>query len=176
EGPVVAHAQAVFIDNWIKTTGTVLQGEEYFPELPPAGDAAAQMFSSSPTGGSESMMLMYLMAISSARDSIDLAASYFVPDELSRSALTAALGRGVKVRIVVPGEHIDADTVRLASRSQWGPLLEAGAEIFEFEPTMYHCKIMVVDRYLVSVGSTNFDNRSFSLNDEASLNVYDRAF
>jgi cardiolipin synthase len=164
------------MDNWIKTTGAVLQGEGYFPALQEMGDASAQVFMSSPNGGGDSMLLMYLLAVTAAEDSIDLAAAYFVPDELMRAALRAALERGVRIRILVPGEHIDADVVRKASRADWGELLEAGAEIHEFQPTMFHCKALVVDRQLVSVGSTNFDNRSFRLNDEANLNVYDRAF
>jgi cardiolipin synthase len=176
DGPVVSQVQAVFMENWIKATGDVLHGNDYFPMLKPVGDQPAQMFSSSPAGGSESMQLMYLMAITSASRTIDLAASYFVPDDLTMHALTAALKRGVKLRIVVPGEHIDSEVVRKASRASWGPLLEAGALIAEYEPTMFHCKVMVVDGLLVSVGSTNFDNRSFRLNDEATLNVLDRAF
>ncbi len=175
-GPVVAQMQAVFIDNWIKVTGDVLHGPDYFPALAPMGTSSAQMFSSSPSGGSESMQLMYLLAVTGASRSIDLSAAYFVPDELTLKALVAAMRRGVKLRIVVPGDHIDSETVRSASRATWGPLLAAGAVIAEYTPTMYHCKVMIVDGLLVSVGSTNFDNRSFRLNDEATLNVIDRTF
>jgi cardiolipin synthase len=176
EGPAVAQMQAAFMDNWIKTTGKVLQGEGYFPALAPAGEAEAQVFTASPSGGGDSMLLMYLLAITAAERSIDLSASYFVPDELAREALRSALARGVRVRILVPGEHIDTEVVRKASRASWGELLEAGAEIHEFQPTMFHCKTLIVDRKLVSVGSTNFDNRSFRLNDEANLNIYDADF
>ena len=176
EGPVVAQMQSVFIDNWIKVTGDVLHGPDFFPALTPAGPAAAQMFSSSPSGGSESMQLMYLLAVTAASRSIDLSAAYFVPDELTLQALVEAMQRGVKLRIVVPGKHIDSETVRKASRATWGPLLSAGAVIAEYKPTMYHCKVMIVDGILVSVGSTNFDNRSFRLNDEATLNIVDKAF
>ena len=176
EGPVVAQMQAVFLDNWIKLTGEVLHGPGYFPLLEAAGDGHAQMFSSSPTGGAESMALMYQLAITAATRSIDLSAAYFLPDDLSLHVLVDALKRGVRLRIVVPGEHIDSDAVRSASRAQWGPLLAAGAVIAEYEPTMYHCKVMIVDGLLVSVGSTNFDNRSFRLNDEATLNIVDPVF
>ena len=176
EGPVVAQMQSVFIDNWIKVTGEVLHGPGYFPTLAAAGPGQAQVFSSSPSGGSESMQLMYLLAITAASRSIDLSAAYFVPDELTRQALLEAMKRGVKLRIVVPGKHIDSDTVRSASRATWGPLLAAGAVIAEYEPTMYHCKVLIIDGQLVSVGSTNFDNRSFRLNDEATLNVIDKVF
>ena len=175
-GPVVAQMQSVFIDNWIKVTGDVLHGPAYFPTLAPAGPARAQMFSSSPSGGSESMQLMYLLSVTAASQSIDLSASYFVPDAFTLQALLEAMQRGVKLRIIVPGEHIDSETVRKASRATWGPLLAAGAVIAEYRPTMYHCKVMILDGLLVSVGSTNFDNRSFRLNDEATLNVIDPAF
>ncbi len=134
------------------------------------------MFSSSPTGGSESMHLMYLMAITAAQRSIDLSSAYFVPDELTVQAMIAAARRGVRIRIITPGQIIDAEVGRKASRAHWGRLLEAGIEISEYQPTMYHCKVMIVDSLLVSVGSTNFDNRSFRLNDEANLNVLDSEF
>lgn len=176
EGPVVAQMQAVFIDNWVKVTGDVLHGPDHFPVLTAAGPGQAQMFSSSPSGGSESMQLMYLLALTAATRSIDLSAAYFVPDDLTLQALLQALKRGVKLRIVVPGKHIDSETVRSASRATWGPLLAAGATIAEYEPTMYHCKVLIVDGLLVSVGSTNFDNRSFRLNDEATLNIVDASF
>ena len=182
EGPVVGQMQAVFTDNWTKATGMVLDGPLYFPALAPlTGQAgqpsqAAQMFSSSPSGGSESMLLMYLMAITAARDTIDLSSSYFVPDDLTIHALVAAAKRGVKVRIITPGTDIDSEIVRAASHERWGELLKAGISIAEYQPTMYHVKALVVDALMVSVGSTNFDNRSFSLNDEANLNVIDRAF
>ncbi len=175
-GPVVAQMQSVFMDNWIKVTGDLLHGPAFFPSLTERGPSRAQMFSSSPSGGSESMQLMYLMTLTAASRTIDLSAAYFVPDELTTGVLVAAMKRGVKLRIVVPGKHIDSDTVRRASRATWGPLLAAGAVIAEYEPTMYHCKVLIVDGLLVSVGSTNFDNRSFRLNDEATLNVMDEAF
>jgi cardiolipin synthase A/B len=175
EGPVVAQIQAAFLDNWIKSSGNVLHGERYFPKLQSRGEQAAQMFTSSPTGGTDSMLLMYLMAITAAQRSIYLANAYFVPDDLAISALVAARRRGVKVRIITPGPLIDSDVVRSASRARWGELIEAGVQIAEYEPTMFHVKSMVVDELLVSVGSTNFDNRSFRINDEANLNVFDAA-
>ncbi len=176
EGPVVAQMQAVFMENWLKVTGKVMHGENYFPALEPTGTINAQVFSSSPTGGSESMQLMYQLSITAAKTSIDLSSAYFVPDDMTIEVLANALKRGVKIRIITPGDIIDTDTVRAASRGTWGLLLEAGAEIYEYQPTMYHCKVMIVDNLLVSVGSTNFDNRSFRLNDEANLNIYDTEF
>jgi cardiolipin synthase A/B len=176
EGPVVAQFQAAFNDNWIKTSGRVRNGVDYFPPLERVDGMDAQMFISSPAGGSESMHLMYLMSIAAAEHSIDLEAAYFIPDELITKALIAARQRGVRIRVIVPGKNTDSDAARHASKAGWGPLLLAGVEIYEYEPTMFHNKVLIVDRELVSVGSTNFDLRSFRLNDEASLNVYDRAF
>lgn len=176
EGPVVAQAQAAFNDNWIKTTGEVLNGPKYFPELKPAGEMDAQLFIASPAGGSESMHLMYLMSIAAAERNIDLEAAYFVPDELIIKALQAARKRGVRIRVILPGKHIDSDSVRLASKAHWGELLKEGIEIYEYQPTMMHNKLLIVDGLLVSVGSTNFDVRSFRLNDEASLNIYNANF
>ncbi|WP_144110341.1 cardiolipin synthase [Paraburkholderia sp. BCC1886] len=175
-GPVVGHMQAVFMDNWVKATGNVLHGPDYFPHIEPDGDGLAHMFSSSPSGGSDDMQLMYLMAITAATHTIHLASAYFVPDKLTINAIVEAAKRGVKVQIITPGKRIDTHTVREASRACWGDLLKAGVEIFEYQPTMFHCKLLVVDEYLVSVGSTNFDSRSFKLNDEANLNIYDRDF
>ena len=176
EGPVVAQMQSVMLSNWSKTTGRVLHGPEYFPELPPAGDAPAQMFASSPSGGSECMLLMMLLAITAAVRSIDIGSAYFVPDQVATEALLAARKRGVRVRVITPGPYTDEHTVRHASRGLWGPLLEAGVEMYEYQPTMYHCKLMIVDGRMASVGSTNFDPRSFHLNDEANLNVYEPEF
>ena len=136
----------------------------------------AQVFKSSQREGSESVRLMYLLSIASATKTIRLQAAYFVPDDLAIKTLVAARQRGVKIEIIVPGPGMDAKIVQKASRSLWGALLDAGVEIYEYQPTMYHCKVLIVDDIWVSVGSTNFDDRSFRLNDEANLNIYDAAF
>jgi cardiolipin synthase A/B len=176
EGPVVAQLQATFMDDWFATKGMVLDGRDYFPDLDPVGSELAQAFRSSPAGGSESVRLMYLLAIASATKRILIANAYFVPDKVTIAELVEARRRGVEVEIVVPGPILDAQVVRRASRAMWGPLLEAGVRIYEYQPTMYHTKVMVVDDRWVSVGSTNFDDRSFRLNQEANLNVLDARF
>ncbi|SFU72015.1 cardiolipin synthase [Nitrosospira multiformis] len=176
EGPVVAQLQAAFADNWTKVKGSVLHGGEYFPELKEHGSNLAQVFKSSIEGGAESMHLMYLLSIAAAKKSIHLSMAYFVPDALARDAMVAALKRGVRIQIILPSRYIDKPLVRSASRGTWGVLLRSGAEIYEFQPTMYHCKLLIVDELWVSVGSTNFDSRSFKLNDESNLNVYNQEF
>jgi cardiolipin synthase len=176
EGPAVAQMQAAFMDNWMETCSEVLHGEEYFPPLEPVGTHVAQLFKSSADDASESVRLMYLLSIASAVKSVLIANAYFVPDALAVATLVAARRRGVRVEIIVPSSRTDAVVVRRASRSLWGPLLEAGVAIHEYQPTMYHVKVVVVDDVWTSVGSTNFDNRSFRLNDEANLNILDAEF
>jgi cardiolipin synthase len=175
-GPVVGQMQSAFADNWLQASGDVLLGVEFFPALEAAGTMKAQVFTAAPAGGSKNMQLLYLLSITAAAKSIDLSAAYFIPDEVARQALVAAAQRGVKVRVIVPGPHMDVALVRHASRAGWGPLLESGVEIHEFQPTMFHCKVIVVDDLWTSVGSTNFDARSFSVNDEANMNILDASF
>jgi cardiolipin synthase len=176
EGPAVAEMQAAFLDNWMKVTGEVLDGPGYFPPLESVGPLVAQVFKSSRESGAESTHLMYLLSVTAAARSIDLEMAYFIPDDLALDAIVKALKRGVHVRLIVPGPITDAESVRKAGKASWGAILRAGAEIYEYQPTMFHCKVLVVDGLWSSVGSTNFDNRSFRLNDEANLNIYDRDF
>ena len=172
-GPVVEYLQGAFAENWLEATGIVLGGDAYFPRpLAPAGEAYAQVVRSSPAGGSFAMYTMFLLAISAARRSIHITNPYFVPDGAMEDALRAAVGRGVRVVVVVPGA-IDHNLVRQASRGKFGKMLKAGIEIYEYRPALLHAKTMVVDGVWATVGSTNFDNRSFALNDELNLVVYD---
>jgi cardiolipin synthase len=168
--------QAAFMDNWTKTTARVLYGDDYFPSLPPAGTDFAQVFKTSPREGTEDIRMMYLLSIAAAQKSIRLSASYYVPDELTTQEFIEACERGVTVEIILPGARTDSPIVKHASRGKWGPLLKAGVKIYEYQPTMFHCKSMIVDETWVSVGSANFGNRSFRLNDEANMNVYSKTF
>ncbi|MEO5714922.1 MAG: phospholipase D-like domain-containing protein [Luteolibacter sp.] len=176
DGPAVAQMQAAFMDNWMKTHATVLHGDAYFPLIEEQGPHRCQMFKSSPMEGSESARLMYILSITAAEKSLRVGNAYFIPDDLVTETIIAAVRRGVEVEVLVPGAHLDSKLVRGASRHRWGRLLENGVRIFEYQPTMYHCKVMIIDDLWVSVGSANFDNRSFRLNDEANLNVFDREF
>jgi cardiolipin synthase len=176
-GPAVAHVQAAFADNWLESDGTLLHGDDYFPKLESTGQQYAQLFKSSPRGGgSESMQLMYLMSFAAARHHIRLGTAYFVPDDLTIKSLVDARQRGVRVQVLVPGKLTDVPVTRNASRALWGDMLRAGVEIYEYQPTMYHVKMLVVDGHWASIGSANLDNRSFRLNAEANLNVLDPPF
>jgi len=176
EGAAVGQMQAAFMDHWIAARSLVLHGEDYFPTLDTKGEQWAQTFKSGADDGVESVRLMYLLSLTAATRSIRLASAYFVPDDLTIQTMIRARQRGVSIDVVVPGRHTDALVVRRASRARWGPLLEAGVAIYEYQPSMYHCKVMIVDDCWTSVGSTNFDNRSFRLNDEANLNILDGGF
>jgi len=173
-GPVVAQLQATFATSWLKTRGEVLHGADYFPALAPTGPYLAQAIRSG--AHNENLDLMYLLSIASAQKTLRIENAYFLPDDLMRKELTAAAKRGVKVEVVVPGKKIDQKLVRLASKRHWPELIRAGLRILEYQPTMIHVKLMIVDDIFVSVGSGNFDNRSIRLNDEANLDVLDRNF
>jgi cardiolipin synthase len=176
EGPVVAQLQGIFIDNWMRCTSRVLHGTNYFPDIAPtAGAITAQAFKSGPVDGAENARLLYLYSIAAARKSIRLSHSYFVPDNLSIETLVAAANRGVKIEIITPGK-IDWNIVRRAARSRWDKLLDAGIQFYEFQPSKYHCKIMIVDDVWVTGGSINFDDRSFRINGEGNINIYDPEF
>ena len=176
EGPVVAQMQSAFMDNWMKMAAVVLHGDAYFPPLTPAGDLRCHLFKSAPHEGSDSLRLMYLFSIAAARESIHLANAYFMPDDLTLQTMIEALRRRVKIDILMPGPFIDKRFFREASYTRWGGLLAAGARFYEFQPTMFHTKLLVIDGAWTSVGSANFDNRSFRLNDEANLNILDAKF
>ena len=173
-GPVVAQLQASFASSWIKTRGDVLHGAKYFPPLEDSGSLPAQAIRSG--AHYENLDLMYLLAIASAKKTLRIENAYFLPDDLVRKELINASKRGARVEIIVPGEKIDQKLVRSASRRKWPELLNAGIKIYEYQPTMVHVKLMIVDDKFVSVGSGNFDNRSIRLNDEANLDVLDSDF
>ncbi len=175
-GPVVAAFQAGFAENWLEATGETLLGENFYPKLEPTGDLAAQFVLSSQPNGSQNMELMFLTAIAAAQKNIRIGMAYFVPDETALAQIVDARRRGVEVAVIVPNHLTDVPVVRKGSRHFWGELLRAGVRIFEYQPTMYHPKVLIVDDVWTSFGSANFDERSLRLNDEASLNVYGREF
>ena len=135
-----------------------------------------QLVRSSATVGDTNVEALYYLAISSARETIELTAAYFVPRPAFTEALCSAAERGVAVRILVPGPHIDKGLVRVAGRAAYDELLEAGVRLFEYQPTMLHAKSLCVDGTWSSVGTVNFDNRSFQLHDEVTSCVWDERF
>jgi cardiolipin synthase len=172
EGPIVKFLQASFAESWLETTAIAIGGEGYFPRLQQVGKLPAQIVSSSPAGGSFQNYMLFLLSINSARKSILITNPYFIPDEAMTDALLKAVQRGVRVVVLAPGK-IDSRLTYVASRSHYGELLLGGVEIFEYQPALMHAKTMVVDGVWATIGSTNFDNRSFALNEELNLTVYD---
>jgi cardiolipin synthase A/B len=172
EGPLVKHLQAAFTESWLEATGVLLGGEGYFPRLEARGKLPAQIVKSSPVGGSFQNYMLFLLSIAAAKKSILITNPYFIPDDRMVDALLAATARGVQVIVLVPGK-IDHKITYRASRSSYGQMLLGGIQIFEYMPALMHAKTMVVDGVWATVGSTNFDNRSFALNEELNLTVYD---
>lgn len=174
QGDAVDRIQSVFAENWLESTGEVIAGEMYFPFVDAKEDTRALVVASSPgAGGSTRARILFQFLIDSARHSIHITTPYFLPDKSATEALQRAARRGVDVRILVPGKHSDHFLSRRSSRRRYGPLLRAGAHIWEYTPSMIHAKIMTIDGLWSVVGSTNFDSRSFRLNDEVNLAVAD---
>jgi len=175
EGPAVTPLQTGFAHNWQQTTGELLTGAMYYPLIEPRGPLAVQTLLSSPETGSSSVRTMYYLSIVCARRSIYIANPYFIPDPVAIDTLIEAKQRGVDVRIMVSGIRNDNWLARHNSVRLFGRLLDAGIEILEYNRTMLHHKTMVVDGLWVTVGTTNFDNRSFAHNEESNVCFFDRA-
>jgi cardiolipin synthase A/B len=174
-GRAVASLQSVFAENWVEASGELLTGARYYPECQAAGSVAAMVIDSTPSAGraTRARMLFQTLIVGAGR-SIHITTPYFLPDRGARQALVDAVEkRGVDLKIIVPGKHSDHLLTRRSSRRLYGDLLKHGAQIYEFQPSMIHTKSMVVDGVWSVVGSTNFDSRSFGLNDEANLAALD---
>jgi len=175
-GPAVAVLLSGFAQNWLRTTGEIIQGEEFFPSIEPAGTLDLQVIHSSPDAGASSARLMYYLAIVSARRKIDIVNPYFVPDETAIDTLIEAVARGVQVRVLVTGRRTDNWLARQNSRRLYGVLLDGGVKLYEYHHSMLHEKAMLVDGCWCTVGTSNFDNRSFAHNEETSLCLCDTRF
>jgi cardiolipin synthase len=174
EGPIVRQLQSAFAENWIEETGEVVGGEQYFPELDERGDKKAHAVWVSPTGSPSTLKLLHYVAIHAARKSLTIQNPYFLPDPDARKALLAAAARGVVVRAMIPAtEASDSPLVQHASHHHYGTLLKGGVQLFDYQRTLLHQKVIVVDSCWAALGSTNFDDRSFEVNDEISLAIYD---
>jgi cardiolipin synthase A/B len=175
-GPVVNRLQGAFAENWIEETGEVPAGDKYFPKIPPAGPSTAHLAYTSPDNSVSSVQILYYMAIKAARREILIQNPYLLPDREAIAALEEAVKRGVDVRIMVPSDDAtDSALVQHASHHHFGTLLQRGVKVYEYQKTLLHQKVLVVDGVWSCVGSTNFDDRSFQLNDEVSIGVVDPA-
>lgn len=175
-GPIVADLQRAFADNWRELRNEELEGVAYYPVLKSEGKMKVQAVLGAPQQRGDTVGASYLLALDGASKSILIEHAYFVPNEELIAALLRARARGVEVKVIVPNEHIDTPIVREASKATWPKLLAAGVQIYEFQTSMMHAKLIVVDDELSIIGSGNFDDRSFFINDEFNLNVLDRQF
>ena len=180
DGPIAAALQTVFVENWLESTGEILAGEAVFPignaYRPPnvVRRRLSMVVASTPSAGRATRArILFQLLVAAARTSICINSPYFLPDRAMRRELLQAAGRGVKVTVIVPGKYNNHSMARRASRRQYGELLSGGVEIYEYQPGMIHTKILIVDQLWSVIGSTNFDNRSFGLNDEVNLAVMD---
>lgn len=173
-GPVVNRLQSAFAENWIEETGEVPVGDRYFPKLPPSGTTAAHLAYTSPDNNVSAVSLLYYLAIKAARREILIQNPYMLPDQQGIALLEDAVARGVDVRVMMPSDDAtDSPLVQHASHHHFGTLLKKGVKIYEYNKTLLHQKVIVVDGVWSCVGSTNFDERSFQLNDEVSIGVID---
>jgi cardiolipin synthase len=178
-GDLVIGLQTTFTENWLEAAEEILTGDAYFPACPRKSsddgvatpdEAAGLVVISSPSAGRSSRArVLFQTLLASAKCSIHITSPYFLPDRCVRGELLKAVRRGVSVQIIAPGDHADHLMTRRASRRRYGELLKGGAHIAEYQPAMTHAKILIVDGVWSVVGSTNFDNRSFGLNDEVNL-------
>jgi cardiolipin synthase len=170
-GPVALDVEAAFDEHWIESGNIV--APDPLTHVPPEGAGRTITVWSSPEGGASSMKLLYLLAVGAARQRLDIQSPYFITDESTKWSLLDARKRGVRVRVLVEGDITDAKPVKYASRALYAPLLAAGVEIFEYQPSMMHTKAMMIDDAFTMAGSANFDNRSLELNEELNVVVFD---
>lgn len=173
-GPAVAAVQAAFVDNWNEATGELAIHDKHFPELIPVGSVRICAVQSNPTNSTSAAQRSMAALIAGSSRRLWITNAYFVPTPPFVKTLCEAKARGVDVRILVPGPHHDQPAVRRASRRTWPALLRGNVELYEFQPTMIHAKTVIVDGAVTSIGSINFDPRSFALNAEFGVVVLDR--
>lgn len=175
EGDAVASLQGTFAENWLEASGEILTGGDFFPLCEATSRASALVVNSSPSAGrSTHARMLYQTLLASAQRSILITTPYFLPDQSARAEMVRAMKeRGVEIDIIAPSEKSDHLITRRSSRRLYGDLLKAGAHIYEYQPEMIHTKSLVIDGMWSVVGSTNFDNRSFGLNDEVNLAACD---
>jgi cardiolipin synthase len=173
QGPVVNGIQGIFAQHWVEETQEVLIGEQYFPHQKAAGKSRVHVLAGAPLGGVPDLELMFKMGLASAQRELLIQNPYFIPDEQTVKLLRRAVQRGVEVRLMIPGAVSDSAIVRHAGHRHFEEMLGDGVRIFEFQRTLIHQKIMVIDGVWAHVGSTNFDSRSFDINEEAGVGIID---
>lgn len=175
EGPIVTQLQGAFSENWTECAGEILTGEQLFPEQPKPGAICAHLAYVNLGRRASSVKVLHHLAIEAAQRELWIQNPYFLPYEGARDALCRAASRGVRVRVMIPTrEATDAKLVHYATSHGLRPLLEGGVEIYQYDRTLLHQKVFVVDGEWAGIGSTNFDDRSMEINEEITMSVFDR--
>ena len=170
-GTAVSDMQTIFSDNWLELTGNTISGPDYFPALTNNGNMSVQNTMGAPRERGDTLGASYLLAIDTAKKSILIQHAYFAPNTQLLNAIIRARSRGVIVKVIVPGDPIDSKILREASKIYWPALMKSGVEIYEYQTSMMHSKLIIIDEYLTIAGSGNFDDRTYFINDEANLHV-----
>ena len=175
EGPAVDGLAAAFVQDWAETGRPLYDERDRFPDQPQPGSAAIQVVRGSASIGWDDIHTVWYVLMRSARERIRLQTAYFSPDGAIRAALKEAVDRGVEVDVLLPGPHADKRVTQLASESLYAELVSAGVRIWNFQPSMLHTKIMVVDGAAALIGSSNVNRRSLDHDEEVALVVIDPA-
>jgi cardiolipin synthase len=173
EGPAVLDLFGAFLENWTEATGGLLAGTHIAEPRSYDDGVALHVTRSTPNGGATAMTELFYCAIAGAQERLWLTTAYFAPDRSFEEVLGDAARRGVDVRVLVNGQEVDKEIARRAGHRSYEKLLAAGVRIFEYDKTMLHAKVLLVDRHWANVGSANFDSRSLDLDLEVNVAVLD---
>jgi cardiolipin synthase len=171
-GPGVHAVQSAFSENWVAECGELFVGDDVFPALEPAGDVALHIARAKPERAAPAVKILHHLVLCMAQRRLWIQNPYFLPQEKAVTALAAAVHRGVDVRVMVPSARAsDMPLVQHAAHHNFSRLLAAGVRVFEFPTTLLHQKVMTIDGLWCAIGSSNFDDRSFEINDEITLGL-----
>jgi cardiolipin synthase A/B len=174
EGPAVDGLRAAFLDNWLETGPDLFDTRiDRFPDHPEAGQAVVQVVRGAAETGLSDIWTLFRTLFALAERRVRVTTAYFVPDDDLVDLLCGARDRGVEVQILLPGPHIDKAFVQIAGETQYDRLVECGVEVWAYQPTMLHAKVITVDGELASVGSANLNRRSTTFDEEVELVIFD---
>jgi cardiolipin synthase len=174
-GPIVQALQSTFSENWVEETGELFVGEAFFPKLERAGEVTMHIARAKPAGAPSAGKILHHLVICVARRRITIQNPYFIPSPAAIGAFARAVRRGVEVRVMVPAAAAsDLPLVQHAAHRNFEQLLAAGVRIFEYQRTLLHQKMLVVDGEWCAIGSSNFDDRSLEINDEITAGCWSR--
>ncbi|HEY6745678.1 MAG TPA: phospholipase D-like domain-containing protein, partial [Mycobacteriales bacterium] len=174
-GPAVDGLRAAFAQNWAESGRELYDDNDSFPQASQTGSTVAQVVRGSASLGWDDLQSTFRVLLDSATERLSIATAYFAPDDFFLERLCAAAQRGVRVDLLLPGPHADKRACQLASEAAYDRLTSCGVRVWNFQPSMMHAKIMIVDGILAAVGSSNFNRRSLDHDEEVVLVALDEA-